>query len=338
MKNLILIISALLISILAFSQQKEKLNVEWKTVEEVGKLFAQTQKPVLFFIYSNKNDSSLMMLDSIFSNPEVSNYINVLFYPVKIEADTKETITFFDNTTYTFNASTGRHGIIDFLTGGMPYYPSMVCFNRKAQGSVFQGFKNRDAIFPILTYYAEDISNSTTYDEYYKNYIIAYPPGKTQTMTRVLVRWKEFEEAFEQNKTNPKKLFIDVNNNYKVSCTVMMLATYNHPKIAAYLNEHFYPIRLNAMSNDTINAWGSEFVNKNEGHPYHSLAVALMDGKMQFPAIVFFNEDGKFIHRQNEFMSPEKLEAWLVYIASNKFMETTFDEFLKTFKTEMFKE
>lgn len=336
--NVLLMVAFLMINVSVFTQNTDTTEVKWMSVETVGELFAKKQKPILFFIYSETNDSSQMMLDSIFTKDEVANYINVLFYPVKISAQTKEDITFFDGTVYKYNTKKEVHDIIEFLTGGVPYYPTLVCFNKSAEGRVFQGYKNRDAIFPILTFYAEEIGNSVTYEEYYEYYIKAYPPGQSQSMTRVLVDWKTVEEALEAVKTNPKKIFIDITNNYKVSCTVMMLTTYNNPKIAEYLNKHFYPVRFNVFSNDTINAWANEFVNNTDEHPYHSLAVALLEGKMQFPVVLFFNKEGKFIHRQIAYMTPEKFEPWLYYIANDKFKETTFAEYLKTFESQMFKE
>ena len=59
-------------------------KVEWKSFEETNKLFTEKQKPVLLFMYNEEDDSSLIMLNQVFGLDEVANYINALFYPVKI--------------------------------------------------------------------------------------------------------------------------------------------------------------------------------------------------------------------------------------------------------------
>ena len=307
-------------------------KVEWKTFEEVQKLFSEKQKPVYIFLYDNKNDSSRIMLNQTFGLEEVANYINVLFYPIKLEIHTKDTIRFFDNRLY-IPLKNGIHGLAFKLAGDtIPVPPASVVFSREAVGTVYKGFKDRDHIFPILIYYAEDVNKAVTYDEFEKYYFKTYPPGRKQIMTRVLVKWKSIEEAFDTTKTIKKKIFVNLYDNYKITCTMMRLKTYNNPVIAKYLNEKFYPVNIDIRMKDTVHIFNQTFVF-NEKFGFHQLAISFLGGKMKMPAFLVFDENGKFLDKKQEYMTPENFEPLIRFVGDNAYKKMKFTEYLKTFKS-----
>ncbi len=317
-----------------FNNDKHTSKVNWKSIEEVQKLFAEKQKPVYIFLYDN-NDSSLLMLNQTFGLEEVANYLNILFYPVKLNIHSKDTIRFFDGKDYT---NTGRnqdiHDLAFKLAGDtIPYAPSSVIFSREAVGSVYKGFKNRDHIFPMLIYYAENANKALPYSDYEKYYFKTYPPGKKQIMSRVLVKWKPIEEAFEMAKKSHKKIFVNLYNNYNISCTMMRLKTYNDPVIAKYLNEKFYPVNIDVKMKDTIHLFGQTFINENQAHGYHQLAISFLNGKMVFPAFLVFDENGKFLDKKQEYMTPETFEPLIHFVGDNAYKTQKWTEYLKNFKS-----
>ena len=321
-----------------FAQNESKANtpthgVKWESFREVNKLFLEKQKPVLVFIYDAKNDSSQIMLDSVFALEEVANYINVLYYPIKLEVNTTDTLTFFDGNKY---ANTdGTHDLAKKLSGGETNVPSMVVFSKEAIGTVYPGFKDRDHIFPILIYYAENTYKTTNYDEFEKYYFKTYPPGRKQIMTRVLVKWKSMEEAFELNKKIPKKIFVNIYNNYNISCTMMRLKTYNNPKIANYLNKNFYCVNIDSKSQDTIKIGEKTYINEGASHGYHQLPIAFLNGKMTFPAFLVFDEKFNFLDKKQEYMTPEKFEPIIKFVGSNAYKKQKWGAYLKSFKSEL---
>ena len=341
-KTIGIILLFLLFSVNTHAQNngfKDTSKVEWKSFEEVQKLFAQKQKPVYIFLYDIDNDSSKLMMNQTFGLEEVANYINILFYPIRLNIHSRDTIRFFDGKLYVNNNKNGGIHDLAFKLAGdtLPKTPGSVVFSREAIGAVYNGYKNRDSIFPILIYYAENVNKTLAYNEFEKYYFKTYPPGKKQIMSRVLVKWKDIEEAFDQAKKSNKKIFVNLYDNYKITCTMMRLKTYNNPVIAKYLNDHFFPVNINIRMKDTIQLFGQTFINENKEHGYHQLAISLLNGKMTMPAFLVFDENGKFLDKKQEYMTPESFEPLIKFVGDNAYKNQKWTEYLKNFKSS-FKE
>ena len=338
--RIILYICLLFQPLSLFSQQESNNNidtskVEWKSFEEVSRLFLEKQKPVIIFLFDKNDDSSSVMLNGVFGLDEVANYINVLYYPVKLEIHSHDTLTFFDGNKYTNTGNKlGVHDLATKLASGIPQTPSILIFSKEAVGTVYPGFKDRDHIFPVLIYYAENTYKSTDYEEFEEYYFNTYPPGRKQIMTRILVKWKSIEEAFELNKKYPKKVFINLYNNYNINCTMMRLKTYNNPKIADYLNKNFYCVNLDVKSKDTIKLFEQTYINEGASHGYHQLAISFLKGKMNFPAFLIFDENSKFMDKKQEYMTPGAFEPIIKFIGKDAYKKQKWDVYLKSFKSE----
>lgn len=99
------------------------------------------------------------------------------------------------------------------------------------------------------------------------------------------INWMTFEEAIAANKENPKKIFIDVYTNWCTWCKKMDKDTFSDSTVAAYMNEHFYAVKFNAESKDTIVYRDIKF-SYFPDYKAHTLAVSLLDGKMSYPSYV----------------------------------------------------
>lgn len=317
-----------------YAQQTEKGIVKWLPFEDTFEKFKQNQKPIFILLHNPKSKQSDSFMNTTLSNPEVTNYINVLFYPTIISDTTVREITFFDGTKYQ-KTNKAFHDLAHHLFGDTLAFPSFLIFGKDAQGRVFNGNLSRDSIFPALIYYAEDMPKSTTYEEFEKYYYQTYPPGKEQTITRVLVKWKTFDELDSLMKVRPKKIFLDVYNNYKISATMQRLKTYNNPVIANYLNKHFYPVTINAFEKNKIEFLNQTFINENLAHQYHQLPIALLSGQMTFPAFLVLNEQQQIVAIQQLYFTPETFEPFIQYYGSDGYKNLSQQEFLKTFKTSL---
>jgi thioredoxin-related protein len=139
----------------------------------------------------------------------------------------------------------------------------------------------------------------------------------------------------EQYKQNPKKLFINLYDNYSISSTLMQLQTYNQVDNANYLNQNFYCINLNIKSMDSIEFLGQTFINENASHGYHQLPIALLNGKMSSPAFIIFDENSKFLGREQRYFSPEDFEILIRFVGNNAYRNQTIEEYRKEFKSTM---
>ena len=318
-------------SITNFAQNVQD-SVNWLTIDKAGELFAEKQKPVLFYFYQDKCDSCRLQEKKTFSNPEVTNYINVLFYAVKIDAETKDSIKFFDGKVYKNSEKNGKiHDLVYQLSGAKDTFPTIVIFSKRAVGKTYKGFKDRDEIFRILIYYAEDVDVATDFDSWYKYHKKGYPAGQKQIITRLNVKWKPLDEANVLNKTAPKKMLLNFYNYNRISCTLMRTQTYNYPKIAQYLNENFYPVNIDVFSQDTMEIKGVKYINENQSYKYHQLPIAALERKMFFPAFIILDEEGSVIGKFQQYMTPEKFEEVIKFYGEDAYKKETFKAFKKKF-------
>lgn len=146
------------------------------------------------------------------------------------------------------------------------------------------------------------------------------------------VKWYTFEEAVELNKTNPKKIFIDVYTDWCSWCKVMDKKTFSHPTIAAYLNKYFYPVKFNAESKAPITFQGILFENNGSGNRSpHELAAALLQGKMSYPSVAYMDEENKLLTAVPGYYPPEQMEPILKYFGGNHYKTTPWEEYSKAF-------
>ena len=331
MKTLFVIIFSI-ISISSFSQTDSLELTKWRTFEEVGEFFLKRQAPILIYLYTDDCSSCQIMLDSTFQNSEVANYVNALFYPIKLNANTNDTLTFFNGEKFARPINSEYHSLVSMLLADSIRFPSLVIFDEQAQGQAFYGKQNRDSIFPKLIYYAEKIHKSTTYEEFEKNYFEAYPPGQKQIMTHLKINWIPFDEMKEKQKVEPRKVLIDIYFNYSISATMMRTHTYNNSIIAAYLNKNYYCTTVNAKSTDEISLLDVTYTNSGAAHGYHDFAIAVLQAKMEFPAFIILDENYQLLERVQLYLTPEKIEPIFQFYGSNKYKEISYKKYSKSFK------
>ncbi len=309
-------------------------SIKWITLEKASETFTERQKPIFVYFYKNDCDSCREIEKTTFSNPEVANYINILFYLVKINVKTKDTIKFMDGKFYA-NPSGKIHNIARMMLGDTIKFPAFVIFSTQAKGQAFYGYKNRDEIFRSLIYYAEEIDRHVKYDDWYKYHKKGYPPGRKQIMTRLIIKWKALKEATELHKKQPRKMLLNFYNYNKISCTLMRTQSFNHPEIAKVLNEKFYPVNIDVYSQDTLSIMGHDYINDNKPYKYHQLPIAALEGKMTFPAYIILDEDGKVLEKFRMYQTPEMMEVILKYYGNDEFKKQNFVKFKKSFKSSI---
>jgi len=142
------------------------------------------------------------------------------------------------------------------------------------------------------------------------------------------VNWLTWEEAVEASKKSPRKIFVDVYTDWCGWCKRMDKATFQVPEVAKYLNENFYPVKLNAEQKEDIEYGGSTFKYVASGRKgYHQLAAALLEGRLSFPTVVFLNEDHEILQRLAGFIDKDEFSKVMRWLAEDEFKDTPYDEY-----------
>lgn len=149
------------------------------------------------------------------------------------------------------------------------------------------------------------------------------------------IKWVSIEQAQELVKNNPKKIFVDIYTDWCGWCKRMDANTFTHPEIVKYINENFYAVKLDAEQGEPIVFRGQKYVNENPGgrRSAHSFAAAVLQGKMGYPSIAFFDEDLNLIHALSGYRPPEGLEPILVFFNDEVYkQEPDLDKFIQNFE------
>lgn len=149
------------------------------------------------------------------------------------------------------------------------------------------------------------------------------------------INWISIEEAEELTKETPKKIFVDVYTDWCGWCKRMEANTFSHPYIIDYINENFYAVKLNAEQDEPIVFRGVEYVNENPGgrRSTHNFAMALLQGRMSYPSVAFFDEELNLITAIPGYRDPKAFEPLLVFFHKDIFMDQpNLDEFISNFE------
>ncbi len=148
------------------------------------------------------------------------------------------------------------------------------------------------------------------------------------------INWVSMEEAVALSEENPKKIFVDIYTDWCGWCKRMDANTFSHPDIASYINENFYAVKLNAEQSEPITFRGTEYVNENPDskRSSHNFAIALLQGKMSYPSVAFFDEELNLITAIPGYREPKDFEPILVFFSEDVFMtQPNLEEFINGF-------
>ena len=145
------------------------------------------------------------------------------------------------------------------------------------------------------------------------------------------VEWLSWEEAIERQQTEPRKLLVDVYTDWCGWCKEMDKKVFSKPDIAEHISENFYAVKLNAEQTEDITFDGHVFkydpTNGRRG--VHALAVALLDGRMSYPSVVYLDESNKRITVSPGFKPAKTYLNELTYISGGHWQNLSYEEYLK---------
>lgn len=145
------------------------------------------------------------------------------------------------------------------------------------------------------------------------------------------IQWISLEELEEKMAREPKKIFIDVYTDWCGWCKVMDKNTFSHPEVARYINQHFYAVKFNAESRDSVRFAGNRFGFMPQ-YKANGLAIELLRGKMSYPSTVYIEKDYSNAQAVPGYLKVPMIEMILKYIVEGHAETTPFDQFSASFQ------
>ncbi len=156
-----------------FAQDTESnTKVNWMTWEEAMIKSKTEKRPIFVDVYTNWCGWCKKMERSTFNDTVISSYLNKNFYPVKFNAEQKETIVFNDTEyKYVKSGKRGYHELAAWMMRGRMGYPTVVFLDENIK--IIQpipGFQPADKFEAIMTYFGGGHYTKTPWELYRKKY------------------------------------------------------------------------------------------------------------------------------------------------------------------------
>lgn len=148
------------------------------------------------------------------------------------------------------------------------------------------------------------------------------------------LEWLSIEEVLVRHNEEPKYWLIDVYTDWCGWCKRMDALTFSDSLVVEELKKNFYVVKFDAESERDIVIGERTYKFVPQGkRGYHELAAEIMNGKMSYPTIVYFDNEGRRIQPVPGYQTPEQILPILKYLGSGTYKTVAWEEYMKSYKS-----
>ena len=306
-------------------------EIRWLTVSDAEKQFKEQAKPYLFDFYTDWCGWCKHMDKTTYADPVVASFVNRYFYPVRVNAESADTIVFGGKVYAPVqNGNKSISSLALEMLGGKLSYPTTVFLYEPGKiNMVVPGYLEVTKMQGFLVYFIENAWQSANINEFLTDFEKVFGAGAMKEPTPVTY-WTAFGDLDKRQREQKKKTLLFLEGSWNNSSKMMERVVFSDSLFAAEAQDHFYCLRLDAQAKDTITFMTHTFQNAGpQNNNLHQLAIALSDKILKVPSIYIFDEEGKLMENLSYYMDRERGRMVLDYIGNDTFKNMSWTDYLK---------
>ena len=164
-------------------------------------------------------------------------------------------------------------------------------------------------------------------------FLIAASASSFISPNKEKINWISITELNKLYNKEPRPILLDVYTDWCGWCKEMDRTTYQNDKLADYINTHYYAVKFNAESRDSI-SFNNKKYGYNARYKSNELAQYFLFGQMQYPTTVFLSTIDAQPAPLPGYLSAKDMEAPIRFFGDGAYKTKTFVEYNKTMKKE----
>jgi thioredoxin-related protein len=335
MLKYILIFFLIFSGVRAQEPDKEGSLVHWMNLEDAMAKVKTQPKPLLVDFYTDWCGWCKTMMKTTYANPPLANYINTYFYPVKFDAEGRDTVEYLGEK-YIPEGDKPRtpHPLAVKLLNNKLMYPTTLFLNGYENNAfklnmIASGYLEQQKLEPILIFVLENAGRNSSYDEFRDNFNVAFYDSTLEKREKELT-WLEAGNAFNSRQPVAKKMLVVFNTAWCNSCKVMKRASFTDTTNLKYLKEKYTLVDFNPESQDTLLYNGQAYYNPRDPQaPFHQLAFKLTNNSLNFPTLVVLNEERDVLDVIPGYVPPKFLHDIVHYYGDDFYKTMSWQDYVR---------
>lgn len=144
------------------------------------------------------------------------------------------------------------------------------------------------------------------------------------------LNWLSLEEVEANMKIKKKAVLIDLYTDWCGWCKVMDKKTYSNQQVIKYIEENFYPVKIDAETSKSLQ-WKSKIYNYDQKYKVNTFALYLTNGQLSFPTTIILPADDSAPQVIPGYLKVPEMELILRYFGDDHFGKTAFDNYRNSF-------